>query len=82
MRCKALILLAITALAGLQVRAKAQNLDTAENFAVLGGARVTNTGSSVVGGDLGVWPGSAITGFPPGIVVPPGTIHADNAVAE
>jgi len=82
MRGKILILLAITVLAGFQVQAKAQSLGTAGDFAVLGGSRVTNTGASVVSGDLGVWPGSAITGFPPGIVVPPGTTHADNAVAE
>jgi type VI secretion system secreted protein VgrG len=54
-------------------------LGNAQPFAVLGGSTVTNTGSSVVDGDLGVWPGTAITGFPPGIVT--GTIHADEAVA-
>jgi len=48
-------------------------------FAVLGGSTVTNTGLSVVTGDLGVSPGSAVTGFPPGIVT--GTIHAANATA-
>jgi type VI secretion system secreted protein VgrG len=54
-------------------------LGTAENFAVLGGSTVTNTGSSVLTGDLGVWPGLAITGFPPGVVN--GTTHAGDAVA-
>ena len=40
-------------------------------YAVLGGTQVTNTGPSVLGGSLGVSPGSAITGFDggPGIVV-------------
>jgi type VI secretion system secreted protein VgrG len=42
---------------------------------------VTNTGSSVIGGDVGVAAGTAITGFPPGIVTPPGTIDADDAAA-
>jgi type VI secretion system secreted protein VgrG len=36
---------------------------------------------NVLGGDLGVSPGAAITGFPPGIVTPPGAIHAADAVA-
>jgi type VI secretion system secreted protein VgrG len=46
----------------------------------LGGSTVTNTGPSLVTGDLGVSPGSAVTGFPPGIVAG-GTIHAADAVA-
>jgi len=60
--------------------ALAQALGTAANFAVLGGSTVTNTGSTVVTGDLGIWPGTAITGFPPGKVN--GTIHATDAVAQ
>jgi ice-binding like protein/putative Ig domain-containing protein/exosortase sorting signal-containing protein len=59
--------------------ATAPSLGTAQTFAVLGGSTVTNTGSSVVTGDLGVWPGFAITGFPPGVVV--GVTHAGDAVA-
>jgi type VI secretion system secreted protein VgrG len=50
------------------------NLGTASSFAVLGGSTVTNTGSSVIWGNLGASPGSAVTGFPPGIVH--GTIYA------
>lgn len=57
----------------------APTLGTADSFAVLGATTVTNTGPTVVDGDLGVSPGSAVTGFPPGIVN--GTIHAADAVA-
>jgi len=48
---------------------------------VLAGSTVTNTGSSVLTGDLGVWPGTAVTGFPPGMVTG-GTINAGNAAAQ
>src|SRR4051794_26798356 len=57
------------------------SLGTAANFAVLGGSTVTNTGPTSIVGDLGVSPGTAVTGFPPGIVAG-GTIHAGDAVAS
>ena len=60
--------------------ATAPNLGTTKSFAVLGGSTVTNTGSTVVTGDLGLSPGSAVTGFPPGLVLG-GTIEASTAVA-
>ncbi|PPG42337.1 ice-binding family protein [Pseudoclavibacter sp. RFBA6] len=47
----------------------AVDLGTASSFSVLGGASVSNTGDSILSGDLGVAPGSAISGFPPGIVL-------------
>ncbi|HEX7832645.1 MAG TPA: ice-binding family protein [Thermoanaerobaculia bacterium] len=55
-------------------------LGTADNFGVLGGSAVTNTGPTVVTGDLGVSPGSSVTGFPPGTVFG-GTIHTADAAA-
>ncbi len=56
-------------------------LGSANAFAVLAGSTVTNTGPSILNGDLGVSPGTAVTGFPPGTVN--GTIHAaDSAAAQ
>ena len=57
------------------------NLGTAEIFAVLGGSTVTSTGDTTVDGNLGLSPGSAVTGFPPG-VVSNGTIHISDAPAN
>jgi Ice-binding-like len=54
-------------------------LGTAGSFGVLAGTTVTNTGLTFVEGDLGVSPGTAVTGFPPGIVF--GSTHAGDAVA-
>ena len=56
------------------------NLGTAGSYAVLAGSTVTNTNPSVLTGNLGVWPGTAVTGFPPGLVTG-GTIHAGDAAA-
>jgi hypothetical protein len=54
-------------------------LGSAATFVVLGGSTVTNTGASIINGDLGLSPGTAVTGFPPGIVN--GAIHAADPTA-
>jgi len=57
------------------------DLGTAEDFSVLGGQTVTNTGPSVLANSVGVSPGTAIVGFPPGVVQPPGTVEAGTPAA-
>ena len=60
------------------------NLGTAGSFGVLAGTTVTNVPTpvathTIINGDLGVSPGTAITGFPPGVVN--GAVHAADGVA-
>jgi hypothetical protein len=57
-------------------------LGTSANYAVLGASTVTNTGYSILAGSLGLWPGTSITGFPPGLVLPPGKTDTTNAAAK
>ena len=57
------------------------SLGSAANFAVLGATpNVTNTGPTVVTGDVGVWPAASITGFPPGSAN--GTLHFGDQAAQ
>lgn len=55
------------------------NLGTADSFAVLAGSAITNSGPSVISGNLGISPGSAVTGFPPGSII--GTQQVANPMA-
>ncbi|HEY9284555.1 MAG TPA: ice-binding family protein [Pyrinomonadaceae bacterium] len=52
---------------------------TTTTFAILAGQAVTSTGLSVVNGDLGISPGTALTGFPPGVIT--GATHLGDPVA-
>ncbi|MEH2027775.1 MAG: ice-binding family protein [Nostoc sp.] len=80
MNYKYAILLGIVAFSSFQAPAKAGSLlGTANDFGVLGGSTVTNTGPSVIMQSLGVNAGSSATGFSPGIVN--GTIFTSDAVA-
>lgn len=56
------------------------SLGTAQAFSALGASTVTNTGPTVVNGNVGLTPGSSITGFPPGTIVN-GAMQINNAAA-
>lgn len=78
----AFLFLVVAAIFAVPMTAWAQvapSLGNASEFAVVGGTTVTNTGPSVIQGSVGVSPGSAVTGFPPGIVI--GETHAADVQA-
>ena len=50
-------------------------LGTAGSFGVLAGSNIANVGASTVTGNVGVAPGTVITGFPPGAAT--GTIYTE-----
>jgi len=55
------------------------DLGSAANFAILAGSTITSTGNSIVTGDIGLSPGTAVTGFPPAILN--GIFHFADPVA-
>jgi hypothetical protein len=68
------------AVAPVAAQAVPVSLATAAPFVALGGSTVTNTGPSVLNGDLGVSPGTALVGFGLPATVN-GAIHENTAVA-
>ena len=57
-------------------------MGSAATFEVLAGSTVTNTGPTIItGGDLGLSPGSAVTGFPPGTLTTPAVMHLTDPTA-
>ncbi|MDZ7859169.1 MAG: ice-binding family protein [Candidatus Krumholzibacteriota bacterium] len=55
-------------------------LGCAADFATLAGTTITNTGGTEITGDIGLSPGTAITGFPPGTYT--GTLHINDTEAN
>jgi hypothetical protein len=74
-----MLLVALSSSAG--AATPAVGLGTAAQYSVLAGTTVTNTGPSILNASLGVSPGSAAPGFPPGILLPPGVMHLADAPA-
>jgi type VI secretion system secreted protein VgrG len=84
-----IILAVLLSLAGLSFAVSAHplavtspTLGAAASYSVLAHTKVTNTGPTTLTGDLGVSPGSAVTGFPPSIVGPTGHIHKADGSAH
>ncbi|MEA2220860.1 MAG: hypothetical protein QOJ35_3486, partial [Solirubrobacteraceae bacterium] len=63
----ALLAAALAIVLPASAQAATVGLGTADSAAVLAGSTVTNTGPSVISGDVGVYPGTVVSGFPPGL---------------
>ncbi len=55
-------------------------LGATANLAILAGEAVTNTGATVITGDLGLNPGTSVGGFPPGILNGTMQINTETAI--
>jgi hypothetical protein len=79
----ATISIAILGVTGVASAATAKvELGPATPFSVLAGSTVTNTGPTVLWGDLGLSPGTSVTGFPPGKLDPGGVQYVADGTAS
>ena len=59
------------------------SLNSAATYAILAGSTVANTGLTILNGDVGLYPGTAATGFPPGLISQGYALHiADTRVSQ
>jgi hypothetical protein len=72
----AFLFLALSAAAPV-AHAQVISLGGAEDVTILGATTVTNTGVTIVYGNIALTPGTSVTGFPPGQVIN-GSIHINN----
>ena len=72
--------LMISLAGGSQAAVTPITLGTADNFAVLAGAGITNTGTTTISGDIGTFPTTTIVGF--SSIVLTGTNHAGDGTTQ
>ena len=89
----ALLLACVAVPAGLMVTSNAPKAEAADitvsvgigsasAYSVLAGSTVTNTGPTTLPRSLGLYPGTSVTGFPPGVVGSQGSTDIANAAAQ
>jgi type VI secretion system secreted protein VgrG len=77
---KLVIPLLLTLAFGAAQASTAPSLGSARDFAILGGSTVTNTGATTIQGDLGLWPGTSVTGSSDFVLQ--GVLHISDTIAQ